>query len=133
MVARGSKVILTPGSRLYLDMQWDSTAPLGLHWAGYTDLRKAYDWEPASFNPRIPESAILGLEGALWAETLGKLSDYEYMALPRLTALAELAWSPPAVRNWDFYRRRIPAHEMRWTALGMNYHRFRLDAGPATR
>jgi len=133
MVARGSKVILTPGSRLYLDMQWDTTAPLGLHWAGYTDLRKAYDWEPASFNPSIPDSAILGLEGALWAETLGKLADYEYMALPRLTALAELAWSPPSVRDWDFYRRRIPAHELRWTALGVNYHRLPRDAAPATR
>ena len=123
LVARGSKVILSPSKMLYLDMQYDTTTPIGLHWAAYVTLDKTYNWEPASFNPRIPDSAILGLEGALWAETLGKLADFEYMALPRLTALAELAWSPPAVRNWEAYRSRVRAHEQRWTALGLNYHR----------
>jgi hexosaminidase len=123
LVARGSKVILSPSKMLYLDMQYDTTTPIGLHWAAYVPLEKTYNWEPASFNPMIPDSAILGLEGALWAETLGKLADFEYMALPRLTALAELAWSPPAVRNWDAYVRRVRAHEQRWTALGLNYHR----------
>lgn len=131
MVARGAKVILTPSARLYLDMQWDTTVPIGLHWAGYTDLFTAYNWEPASFNPKVPDTAILGLEGALWAETLGTLSDFEYMALPRLTALAELAWSPPGARNWQLFSRRIPAHEKRWTALGLNYHRFNPDVVPA--
>ena len=123
MVARGSKVILSPASRLYLDMQYDTTTPIGLHWAGYSNLFKTYDWDPATFNPKVPDSAILGLEGALWAETFGTLSDFEYMLLPRLTALAELAWSPQAVRNWQAFSRRIPAHEQRWTALGVNYYR----------
>ena len=123
MVARGSKVILSPATKLYLDMQYDTTTPLGLHWAAYTQLRQTYDWEPAAFNPKIAESAILGLEGALWAETLGIIADYEYMALPRLTALAELAWSPAAVRSWPAYSARIPAHELRWTALGLNFRR----------
>ncbi|HEY0810504.1 MAG TPA: family 20 glycosylhydrolase, partial [Longimicrobiales bacterium] len=123
MVARGSKVILSPASRLYLDMQYDTTTPIGLHWAGYSNLFKTYDWDPATFNPKVPDSAILGLEGALWSETFGTLSDIEYMALPRLTALAELAWTPQAVRNWQAFSRRIPAHEQRWTALGVNYYR----------
>lgn len=132
LVARGSKVILTPGPKLYLDMQWDPNSPLGLHWAGYVDLWRVYNWEPAQFNPKVPDSAILGLEGALWAETLGKLADYEYMALPRLTALAELAWSPASVRNWQQFSLRIPAHEERWTALGVNYRHFNPDLTQAT-
>ncbi len=123
LVARGSKVILSPAPVLYFDMQYDTTTPIGLHWAGYTQLEKTYNWEPATFNPNIPDSAILGLEGALWSETFGTLSDIEYMALPRLTALAELAWSPAAVRNWPAFSARIPAHQQRWTALGLNYHR----------
>jgi hexosaminidase len=129
LVARGSKVILSPAPMLYLDMQYDTTTPIGLHWAAYVPLEKTYNWEPATYNPRIPDSAILGLEGALWSETLGKLADFEYMALPRLTALAELAWSPAAARNWELFRRRIPAHEQRWTALGLNYHRLQFEGG----
>ena len=133
LVARGSKVILSPATKLYLDMQYDTTTPIGLHWAAYTQLEQTYNWEPATFNPLVPDAAILGLEGALWAETLGTLSDYQYLALPRLTALAELAWSPPNVRSWEAYSRRIPAHERRWTALGWNYHRFHRDSVTATR
>ncbi len=124
MAARGSKVILSPSPMLYFDMQYDTTTPIGLHWAGYIQLAKTYNWEPATYNPKLPATAILGLEGALWSESLGTLSDFQYMALPRLTALAELAWSPPAVRNWEAFSRRVPAHEARWTALGLNYHRF---------
>jgi hexosaminidase len=122
-VARGSKVILSPGNRIYLDMQYDSTTPIGLHWAGYVDLEKSYNWEPAQFNPKLPESAILGVEAPLWSETLGSIADVQYMALPRLTAVSELGWSQPARRGWQQFRSRVDAHELRWTALGYNYHR----------
>jgi hexosaminidase len=122
-VARGSKVILSPGSRIYLDMQYDTTTPIGLHWAGYVDLEKSYNWEPTQFNPKLPENAILGLEAPLWSETIGSLADLQYMALPRLTAVSELAWSQPARRSWTQFRVRVNAHELRWTALGYNYHR----------
>ena len=62
-VARGGKVILSPSSRMYLDMKYDSTTVLGLKWAGLISLRHAYDWEPATFRQAIPDSAILGVEG----------------------------------------------------------------------
>lgn len=122
-VARGSKVILSPASRVYLDMKYDSSTVLGLNWAGYVDLRTAYDWEPAQFNPKVAESAILGLEAPLWAETLGTIQDFEFMAFPRLAALAELAWSPASLRRWEDFNARIRVHEDRWTATGQNYRR----------
>lgn len=122
-VARGSRVILSPANKIYLDMKYDTATPLGLNWAGYVDLMTAYNWEPAQFNPKLPESSIFGLEAPLWAETLGTLADYEYMALPRLTAMAELAWSNPAVRDWERFRTRVLAHENRWLAMGVNYRR----------
>ena len=120
-VARGSKVILSPAKRLYLDMKYDAETPIGLKWAGYVDLQTAYNWEPTTFNPLLPPDAILGLESPLWAETLGKLSDYQYMALPRLTALAELAWSQPHARDWPSFSARVRMHEPRWKALGWNF------------
>jgi hexosaminidase len=122
-VARGSKVILSPASKIYLDMKYDSSTVLGLNWAGYVDLRTAYDWEPAQFNPKVPESAILGLEAALWAETLGTIQDFEFMAFPRLAAVAEVAWSPAGLRRWEEFAARAHVHEDRWTASGQNYRR----------
>jgi hexosaminidase len=120
---RGGKVISSPGPHFYLDMKYDSATTLGLRWAGLIDLRKAYDWDPVTENPGVGASSILGLEAPLWAETLITRQDYEYMAFPRITALAELAWSSPGQIGWEGYRRRIGAHGARLAALGVNFAR----------
>lgn len=122
-VARGSKVILSPASKIYLDMKYDESTVLGLKWAGYNDLRDAYAWDPAGLLPDVPEAAILGIEAPLWSETLGTLSDFEYMAFPRLVAVAEIGWSPAARIDWQGFRQRLEAQEPRWVARGINYAR----------
>lgn len=121
-VARGSKVILSPAKKLYFDMKYDSTTPIGLNWAAYIELRDSYDWEPASYLAGVPESAILGLEAPLWSETIGSMDDVEYLAFPRLAALAELAWSPTDRTEWEDFRARLAGHVRRWNALGVNYY-----------
>jgi hexosaminidase len=120
---RGGKIILSPGPHFYLDMKYDSTTILGLKWAGFIDLRTAYDWDPTTLIPGIGASSILGLEAPLWAETLITRQDYEYLAFPRLAAAAELGWSSPQNVGWDSFRRRIAAHGARLAALGVNFAR----------
>jgi hexosaminidase len=121
-VARGSKVILSPSSKIYLDMKYDDSTPIGLTWAARIELRDAYDWEPGSWLEGVPESAILGVEAPLWSETLGTIHDFEYLAFPRLAAVAELGWSLPQNRDWEDFRRRAREHTKRWQALGINYY-----------
>ena len=121
--ARGGRVILSPGKKMYIDMKYDSTTILGLRWAGIIEVRDTYDWDPATFLPGVPEPAILGLEAPLWAETLVKRSDYEFMAFPRLAAIAEVAWTPQAGRAWEDFRLRMGAQGPRLQALGVNFYR----------
>jgi hexosaminidase len=122
-VARGARVILSPADRVYLDMKYDTSTVLGLAWAGHTSVRHAYEWEPGTILEGVPESAVLGIEAPLWSETLGTIRDFEYMAFPRLAAVAEAAWSPAAARSWSDFRTRLGAQAARWSALGINYHR----------
>jgi hexosaminidase len=122
-VAQGAKVILSPADRAYLDMKYGAATPIGLSWAGMVELRDAYDWEPADRLDGIPESAILGVEAALWSETVAEMRDVEYLAFPRLAAIAELGWSPRERRSWDDFRRRLGAQAPRWSALGINFYR----------
>ena len=116
-------VLVSPGPRMYLDMKYTPATELGLRWAGYIDLRKAYDWEPTRDLKGFSPARIIGLEAPLWAETIRNITAAEYLLMPRLPAIAELAWSPPAVRRWDSFRKRIAAHAQRWNLLGINYHR----------
>jgi len=122
-VARGASVILSPADRIYLDMKYDATTVLGLDWAGHSDVRNAYSWEPAAFIPGVLEASILGVEAPLWSESLNGIADFEYMAFPRLAGVAEIGWSPAAARDWETYRLRLGAHGPRWVALGVNFFR----------
>ena len=61
-VANGSKVIMSPADRTYLDMKYDAGSPLGLDWAGMVDVDRAYDWDPADRLPGVGEEALLGVE-----------------------------------------------------------------------
>jgi len=51
------------------------------------------------------------------------MRDVEFLAMPRLAALAEVGWSPQAVRTWDEFSARLGAQASRWTALGINFYR----------
>lgn len=42
----------------------------------------------------VPEAAVLGVEGPLWSEHLRGPADIDFMAFPRIPAIAEPAWSP---------------------------------------
>jgi hexosaminidase len=122
-VQRGNKVILSPANRIYLDMKYDSSTRLGLTWAGATEVWDAYNWDPAALFTGVPEESILGVEGPLWSETVITIADFEYLAFPRLAAVAEIGWTPQSLRNWDDFRNRLGAQAPRWRALNINFHR----------
>jgi hexosaminidase len=131
--AKGVKFILSPADRVYLDMKYDATTALGLDWAARIEVRHAYDWDPASLFEGIPESAILGVEAALWSETVANMRDVEFLMFPRIAAAAEIGWTPAAGRNWGDFRARIALQDPRWTALGINFYRSTQVPWPAGR
>jgi hexosaminidase len=122
-VKQGAKVIMSPAAKAYLDMKYDSTTRLGLHWAGYTSVRDAYEWDPATLLAGVKEGDILGVEAPIWSETLTTLAEVEYMAFPRLIGIAEIAWSPRRGRSWETYRLRLAAQAPRLRAIGVRYYR----------
>ncbi|HXV15376.1 MAG TPA: beta-N-acetylhexosaminidase [Gemmatimonadaceae bacterium] len=118
--ARGGRVILSPATRVYLDQQYDTTTILGLHWAAYSSIRNSYDWDPSTFLPAVPATAVLGVEAPLWSETLIKVEDFEFMAFPRLIAVSEIGWTAQPSRNWEDFSRRLGIQSARLRALGIN-------------
>jgi hexosaminidase len=121
--ANGSKVIMSPADRTYLDMKYTPDSPLGLDWAGLIDVERAYGWDPATRLPGVDEEALLGVESALWSETLRNLDDVMTMTFPRLPAIAEIGWSPRDTHDWASFRRRLAAFGPRWAAQGIAFHR----------
>jgi hexosaminidase len=125
-VAQGAKIIMSPATRAYLDMQYDKTTKLGLHWAAYIEVDSAYTWDPATFIPGIKKENILGVEAALWTETISKMDEIEYMVFPRLPGLAEIGWTASPARNWNEYKTRLAEHGERFKAMGIDYYQSKL-------
>jgi hexosaminidase len=121
-VAQGAKVILSPATRTYLDMKYTPASALGLSWAGTTDVRQAYDWDPATVVEGVSERDLLGVEAALWSETIDDRAGLDHLAFPRLLGHAELGWSPGEGRSWRDYRLRLVAHGPRLAARCVSFH-----------
>lgn len=121
-VKKGSKIIMSPAKRAYLDMQYDSTTKWGLHWAAYIEVDDGYNWDPELFAKGVDKKSILGVESPLWSETVTNMDEIEYMIFPRLAGYSEIGWSG-SNRNWDEYKTRLAKFETRFEVMDINYYR----------
>jgi hexosaminidase len=122
---QGHDVIMAANSHTYFDYyQHADTHGQPLAIGGLLTLEKVYGFEPIP--PELtPEQArhILGSQGQLWSEYIDGMAHLEYMAFPRLCALAEVLWSPKETRDWPDFRQRLTGHLARLDALGVRYFR----------
>ncbi|WP_330238864.1 beta-N-acetylhexosaminidase [Streptomyces sp. NBC_00525] len=119
----GTRLVLSPADRIYLDMKYNDETELGLKWAGLVEVRRSYDWDPATYLTGAPADAVLGVEAPMWTETLDDSDDLDAMAFPRLPGAAELGWSPASTHDWDTYKVRLAGLGERFTAQGIDYYR----------
>ena len=118
----GTKFVMSPANHAYLDMKYNSSTPLGQDWAGLTEVKKAYGWNPGAYVSGVPASAVLGVEAPLWTETIVTSANIEYMAFPRLPAIAELGWSPQSTHSWTPFKNRLAAQGPRWKIENLKYY-----------
>jgi hexosaminidase len=121
----GHDVVMSPTKFCYLDYYQSTnhaTEPKAI--GGYVPLSKVYLFEP------LPEkldsqfqSHIIGAQGNLWTEYIPNFKQAQYMVFPRLSALAEVTWSPRASRNWEDFNRRLPTQLRRFDQFGVNYRK----------
>jgi hexosaminidase len=122
-ISKGAKVIMSPAARAYLDMQYDSTTHLGLHWAGYIEVDHGYNWNPATLVEGVTKENILGVEAPLWTETITNMDELEYMVFPRLPGYAEIGWTAPELRDWETYKFRLASHGKRFEDMEIDFYR----------
>lgn len=121
-VAQNARIIMSPAANAYLDMKYDSTSVLGLKWAGYVEVDKAYNWDPVTLVEGLTRENIIGVEAPLWTETVENMEHIEYLVFPRLIGLAEIGWSSAQGRDFSEYRVRLGRHGQRLTNQGINFY-----------
>lgn len=118
----GNNVIMTPNTYCYLDYYQENPefAPLAI--GGFISLEQVYDYEP------IPEALtaeeakhIMGIQGNIWGEYVATIEKFEYMAFPRLLAIAEVAWSQLENKNRELFISRLKK-EFSFSGKGMSIY-----------
>lgn len=101
------RVIMTPESHVYFDyyqaLHNDEPVAAG----NYTPLGKVYNYQPGASLPDSLLPYIKGVEGQAWSEYYTSEGQAGYMIFPRAMALAEVAWTPAILRNYDQFMKRL--------------------------
>lgn len=124
---RGHDVVCCPDDLAYLDYRQSElpTEPIPVSIAlGVADVY-GFDPVPAELDADAARH-ILGGQANLWTEYIDSPRALDYMAFPRLCAMAEALWSP-AGRDLARFMPRLQEHLGRLEAAGVE---FRQDAGP---
>lgn len=116
------EVIMTPNSHLYFDQFQGKASGEPLAIGGYLTLEKVYAYNPIPKELSAEEATyIKGIQANLWTEYITTTNHAEYMMMPRLSALSEVAWTQPVQRNWEDFKKRMVHQYQRYDALGINY------------
>jgi hexosaminidase len=120
---RGARILLSPVSNAYLDRpyaeapvdpeQQEHRKRLGLKVYPRASVEDSYSWDPASALPEVGD-AVVGIECAMWTETVATDLELEFMLLPRLAGVADHAWASGPHREWDEFAGRLASHRRLW-------------------
>ena len=159
----GYSIVLCNVTNLYFDLAYnkDPKEP-GLYWGGFVDTRKPYELIPydvfkSTKNDPLgdtfdeqrdyadmerleaeAQNRILGIQAALWSETIKTDEMLEYYYLPKLMGLAERAWATQPEwatiensdlreraidKDWNRFANTLAQRELpKWTLLSNGYN-----------
>lgn len=124
----GNQVVMAPTSHTYFDYYQEPSAQAlakGVEYeaiSGFLPIEKVYSFDPAFVAADDKQKKlILGAQGQLWAEYFKTWDKVEYMAYPRMAALAEVAWSPLAKKDYRDFLLRLEPLIARYRADGIKH------------
>ena len=124
----GHDVVVAANTHLYFDhyqLPKNPELAKGVEyeaWGGFQPIYNVYSYDPVPAALSEDEAKhILGVQGQLWSEYLKTYDKLEYTAFPRIAALAEIAWTPVARRNYDDFRNRLDGIMKHYRAAGVRH------------
>lgn len=93
-----------------------------------TDQENTYKWcreEGLSlehvYSYRTDDKRVIGIEAPMWSELVISDDRADDRLWPRSIAVAEMAWTKTAKRNFQDFTKRLATHGLRLDHLGINY------------
>ncbi len=125
----GHDVVMSPNNECYFDHYQGEPENEPFAIGGHTDLQEVYNYEPVPTELNAEEAKhILGAQANLWTEYILSPEHLEYMVLPRMSALSEVVWSEPQIKDstagragFDNFKSRLQKLVLRFEFKNYNY------------
>lgn len=111
--AQKQKVIACPNEYFYFDYEPDKNS-----------VKKILAYDPCGDNRLSAEQKeyIWGIQANLWSEWIPSMKRAEYLIVPRMLALSEVAWAEPsAIPTPEEFDHQLIPHFKRMDVMGVNY------------
>ena len=106
----GNKVIMAPGNPLYFDQFPDKSSMYNVY---------HFDPIPNGLSATAAKN-IIGIQACVWSERIPSEKRADFMTMPRMTAMAEVAWTDSS-RNYSSYLERLKSQYHRWDLMHIHY------------
>lgn len=120
---KGYGVILTPRLPMYFDFVQQEDHQYGRRWGkDFNPLIKVYNFAGSELDSLgVKKKQVLGIQANLWTETVTNISRLDYLVFPRIAALAEAAWTPGPMRNFEQFSTTLKKHLLLYRDQGLYY------------
>lgn len=102
LASQGYNMVVCPGQAYYFDMalnaDWDEP---GASWAGSSSLEHVYHFDPIASWSEKQKEKLLGIQACIWSESMTDRLIFDRLIFPRLSALAESAWTQTSRKSWE--------------------------------
>lgn len=118
----GHDAIMSPTAFLYFDYYQGSAEvePLGI--GGFVPLKKVYDFEPIPNELNETQAKhIIGVQANTWTEYIPTFKKVQYMDIPRIAALSEIAWTKKENKDYSSFLKRLERQIELYNYYGYNY------------
>ncbi len=121
---KGFKTVLCPRIPLYFDFVQNTKHNIGRKWQGdFVTLEKIYNFptQDITSEPKA-QKLIQGIQANLWTESVSSVNHLEFMLFPRITALAESAWTQSDKKEYGEFQTRLKKHLSLYAREGIYYY-----------
>jgi hexosaminidase len=105
LAGEGYDMVVCPGQAYYLDManspDWDEP---GACWAGWSAPEMTYNFDPTEGWSDAQKQKLHGIQACIWSEAMTDRAVFDRLVFPRLSAIAESAWTKPEDKSWDRFK-----------------------------
>lgn len=118
----GYRVIMTPRRPLYADFIQYPTHKVGRVWNGFNAIEDIGRFPDTILHlAKGYETQILGMQFCMWTERVADKKRLDFMVFPRLSAVAEAAWTPAKVKENSLFMQKLPYFLQYLNSLGIYY------------